>query len=50
LDDSIADTFVSVLQKGVDALSTVAFDATDPAILEKFFGDLPATINLDPVS
>jgi NAD(P)-dependent dehydrogenase (short-subunit alcohol dehydrogenase family) len=31
--------------KEVDAQSTAAFDATDPALLEKFFGDLPATID-----
>jgi NAD(P)-dependent dehydrogenase (short-subunit alcohol dehydrogenase family) len=31
--------------KEVDAQSTVAFDATDPALLEKFFGDLRATID-----
>jgi NADP-dependent 3-hydroxy acid dehydrogenase YdfG len=24
-----------------DALSSAAFDATDPALLERFFGDLP---------
>jgi NAD(P)-dependent dehydrogenase (short-subunit alcohol dehydrogenase family) len=29
----------------VDALSTTAFDATDPALLEHFFRDLPATID-----
>ena len=29
----------------LDALSTAAFDATDPASLERFFGDLPATID-----
>ncbi len=29
----------------LDALSTAAFDATDPAALERFFGDLPATID-----
>ena len=29
----------------VEALSTAAFDATDPASLERFFGDLPATID-----
>jgi NAD(P)-dependent dehydrogenase (short-subunit alcohol dehydrogenase family) len=29
----------------VDALSTAAFDATDPASLERFFRDLPATID-----
>jgi NADP-dependent 3-hydroxy acid dehydrogenase YdfG len=28
----------------LDALSTAAFDATDPAPLERFFRDLPATI------
>src|ERR1700691_5923056 len=27
------------------ALSTAAFDATDPASLERFFRDLPATID-----
>ncbi len=29
----------------VDALSTAAFDATDPAALERFFRDLPAPID-----
>jgi NAD(P)-dependent dehydrogenase (short-subunit alcohol dehydrogenase family) len=29
----------------LDALSTAAFDATDPAQLERFFRDLPATID-----
>ncbi|MBZ5707574.1 MAG: SDR family oxidoreductase [Acidobacteriia bacterium] len=29
----------------VEALSTAAFDATDPAPLERFFRDLPATID-----
>jgi NAD(P)-dependent dehydrogenase (short-subunit alcohol dehydrogenase family) len=29
----------------LDALSTAAFDATDPAPLEQFFRDLPATID-----
>jgi NAD(P)-dependent dehydrogenase (short-subunit alcohol dehydrogenase family) len=29
----------------VHALSTSAFDATDPALLEKFFRDLPTSIN-----
>jgi len=29
----------------LDALSTAAFDATDPAPLERFFGDLPTTID-----
>jgi NAD(P)-dependent dehydrogenase (short-subunit alcohol dehydrogenase family) len=29
----------------VEALSTAAFDATDPASLERFFRDLPATID-----
>ena len=29
----------------VDALSTTAFDATDPALLEHFFRDLPTTID-----
>jgi NADP-dependent 3-hydroxy acid dehydrogenase YdfG len=29
----------------VDALSTAPFDAKDPAALERFFGDLPATID-----
>jgi NAD(P)-dependent dehydrogenase (short-subunit alcohol dehydrogenase family) len=29
----------------VDALSTAAFDATDPALLERFFRDLPAPID-----
>jgi NAD(P)-dependent dehydrogenase (short-subunit alcohol dehydrogenase family) len=29
----------------LNALSTAAFDATDPASLERFFGDLPATID-----
>src|SRR5579863_8324362 len=29
----------------LDALSAAAFDATDPAALERFFGDLPATID-----
>src|SRR5271165_4301578 len=29
----------------LDALSTSAFDATDPAPLERFFRDLPATID-----
>jgi NAD(P)-dependent dehydrogenase (short-subunit alcohol dehydrogenase family) len=29
----------------LDALSSAAFDATDPASLERFFGDLPATID-----
>jgi NAD(P)-dependent dehydrogenase (short-subunit alcohol dehydrogenase family) len=29
----------------LDALSTAAFDATDPASLERFFHDLPATID-----
>jgi NAD(P)-dependent dehydrogenase (short-subunit alcohol dehydrogenase family) len=29
----------------VNALSTAAFDATDPASLERFFRDLPATID-----
>ncbi len=29
----------------LDALSTAAFDATDPAPLDRFFGDLPSTIN-----
>jgi NADP-dependent 3-hydroxy acid dehydrogenase YdfG len=29
----------------LDAMSTAAFDATDPAPLERFFRDLPATIN-----
>ena len=29
----------------LDALSTAAFDATEPAALERFFGDLPATID-----
>jgi NAD(P)-dependent dehydrogenase (short-subunit alcohol dehydrogenase family) len=29
----------------LDALSTAAFDATDPASLEQFFRDLPATID-----
>jgi NAD(P)-dependent dehydrogenase (short-subunit alcohol dehydrogenase family) len=29
----------------LDALSVAAFDATDPAQLERFFGDLPATID-----
>jgi NAD(P)-dependent dehydrogenase (short-subunit alcohol dehydrogenase family) len=29
----------------LDALSTAAFDATDPARLERFFRDLPATID-----
>jgi NAD(P)-dependent dehydrogenase (short-subunit alcohol dehydrogenase family) len=31
--------------KQVEALSTAAFDATDPASLEQFFADLPATID-----
>jgi NAD(P)-dependent dehydrogenase (short-subunit alcohol dehydrogenase family) len=31
--------------KEVEALSTAAFDATDPASLERFFRDLPATID-----
>jgi NAD(P)-dependent dehydrogenase (short-subunit alcohol dehydrogenase family) len=29
----------------LDALSTAAFDATDPALLERFFRDLPARID-----
>jgi NAD(P)-dependent dehydrogenase (short-subunit alcohol dehydrogenase family) len=29
----------------LDALSTAAFDATDPALLERFFHDLPPTID-----
>jgi len=29
----------------LDALSTAAFDATDPALLERFFRDLPTTID-----
>jgi NAD(P)-dependent dehydrogenase (short-subunit alcohol dehydrogenase family) len=29
----------------LDALSTAAFDATDPVKLERFFGDLPAAID-----
>jgi NAD(P)-dependent dehydrogenase (short-subunit alcohol dehydrogenase family) len=29
----------------LDALSTAAFDATDPALLERFFRDLPATLD-----
>src|SRR5213592_3548445 len=29
----------------LDALNTAAFDATDPAPLERFFRDLPATID-----
>ena len=29
----------------LEALSTAAFDATDSAALERFFGDLPATID-----
>jgi NAD(P)-dependent dehydrogenase (short-subunit alcohol dehydrogenase family) len=29
----------------VEALSTAAFDATDPASLERFFSNVPATIN-----
>jgi NAD(P)-dependent dehydrogenase (short-subunit alcohol dehydrogenase family) len=29
----------------LEALSTAAFDANDPAQLERFFGDLPATID-----
>ena len=29
----------------LEALSTAAFDATDPAPLERFFRDLPATID-----
>jgi NADP-dependent 3-hydroxy acid dehydrogenase YdfG len=29
----------------VDALSTAAFDATDPAALERFFRDLPTLTN-----
>ena len=29
----------------VEALSTAAFDANDPVALERFFGDLPATID-----
>src|SRR5437868_12534329 len=29
----------------LEALSTAAFDATDPAHLERFFGDLPASID-----
>jgi NADP-dependent 3-hydroxy acid dehydrogenase YdfG len=29
----------------LDALSSAAFDATDPASLERFFRDLPATID-----
>jgi NAD(P)-dependent dehydrogenase (short-subunit alcohol dehydrogenase family) len=29
----------------LEALSTTAFDANDPASLERFFGDLPATID-----
>ena len=29
----------------LEALSMAAFDATDPASLERFFGDLPATID-----
>src|SRR5580698_9262045 len=29
----------------LEAMSTAAFDATDPALLERFFGDLPATID-----
>src|SRR5260221_4991067 len=29
----------------VDALSSAAFDATDPALLERFFRDLPASID-----
>ncbi len=29
----------------LDALSTAAFDATDPALLEQFFRDLPTTID-----
>jgi NAD(P)-dependent dehydrogenase (short-subunit alcohol dehydrogenase family) len=29
----------------VDALSTTAFDATEPALLEQFFRDLPTTID-----
>src|SRR5580658_8855446 len=29
----------------VDALSTTAFDATDPGLLEQFFRDLPTTID-----
>jgi NAD(P)-dependent dehydrogenase (short-subunit alcohol dehydrogenase family) len=29
----------------LDALSTTAFDATDPALLEQFFRDLPTTID-----
>jgi NAD(P)-dependent dehydrogenase (short-subunit alcohol dehydrogenase family) len=29
----------------VDALSTAAFDATDPALLERFFRDLPTPID-----
>ena len=31
--------------KEVDAQSTAAFDATDPAALEGFFGDLPEPID-----
>jgi NAD(P)-dependent dehydrogenase (short-subunit alcohol dehydrogenase family) len=31
--------------KDVEALSTAAFDATDPAAIEQFFADLPATID-----
>jgi NADP-dependent 3-hydroxy acid dehydrogenase YdfG len=29
----------------VGALSTAAFDASDPAALERFFGDLPTTVD-----
>ena len=29
----------------LDALSTAAFDATDPAALDRFFADLPASID-----
>ena len=29
----------------LDALSTAAFDATDPAPLDRFFSDLPSTID-----
>jgi short-subunit dehydrogenase involved in D-alanine esterification of teichoic acids len=32
----------------VDALSTAAFDATDPAPLEQFLRDLPATLAARP--
>src|SRR5437016_9855539 len=29
----------------IGALSSAAFDATDPAVLERFFGDLPEQID-----